>query len=163
MPELIKSRVLKVVLVTLASLVLLSGAFCLGVNIGERKASHFAGWFENYDRAFGHRPPGGAPQMPLEPAPFPGGHGVFGKVVSVSTSTVVIAGKDNIEQDVSITSSTAIRDGRGTGTVNDIKPDMDAAVFGAPNDHGQIDARLIRIFSQPQPPVAQPQPPTTTN
>ena len=150
MSELIKSRFLKIVLISLASLILLGGAFCVGVNVGERKASHFAGWFENYDRAFGHQPPGGVPRMPLEPAPFPGGHGVFGKVVSVSTSTVVIAGKDNIEQDVSVSTSTAIRIGRDTATVNDIRPDMDAAVFGAPNDRGQIDARLIRIFSQPE-------------
>jgi len=149
----INSRVLRVVLACLAAFILLTGAFCLGINVGERKAHHFAGWMDNYDRAFGHRPPEGFKMMPLEPAPFPGGHGVFGKVISVSGSNLVIQGPDAVEQDVTMTTSTQIRAGRDTIPMGDIRPDMDAAVFGAPNGRGQIDARLIRLFYQPNLPA----------
>lgn len=135
-------------MIALGALILLAVAFSGGVAVGERKARHFAGWAENYGRMFDgplRSPPRG---MPMFNAPMlPGGYGVFGKVVSVSGQTVVVQGQDRVEQNVLITSSTEIRVGRDTGTVSDIRPDVDAAVFGAPNDQGQIEARLIRLMN----------------
>ncbi len=74
------------------------------------------------------------------------GHGVFGKILSVSGSTLVVQGKDNVEQNVLVSTSTVIRVGREQGSLADIHADNQAAVFGTPNDQGQIDARLIRLF-----------------
>ena len=147
MSEFIASKTFKVLLACLGTLILLVGTFSLGMRVGERKAIHFMGFAENYDRMF--RPRGGPGDMPFAPPPLPNSHGVYGKVLSVSGQTVVVQGRDGMEQNVLVTSSTEIRIGRDTGSVADIKPDAEASVFGAPNDAGQIDARLIRLFPRP--------------
>jgi hypothetical protein len=127
-------------------MILLLGAFAGGVTVGERKARHFSNFSENYNHMFGPRHIGPGDRLPFGMPMLPEGHGVFGKVISVSGSNLVINGKDNVEQNVTVASSTAIRIGREDGTLADILPDTDVAVFGAPNDQGQIEARLIRIF-----------------
>jgi len=148
MPDFLKSRTFKVLLACLGALILMFGSFSLGVNVGERKARHMDGWAENYGRMF---PPriGFPGDMPFAPPPMPDSHGVFGKVISVSGQDVVVQGQDGVEQNVLVTSSTDIRLGRDQAKVTDIKPDEGASVFGTPNDKGQIEARLIRLMSQP--------------
>jgi hypothetical protein len=152
MPQFIHSRIIIIALATLATLAILAGVFQLGVSVGERKSRHFTRWFENYDRNLmppGSRrpgpnmPPGGMP-MPM----LPNAHGVFGKILSVSDNSLIIQGKDNVEQNVIITSSTAIRIDRGVGTIQDLKPETEVSVLGAPNEQGQIQARLIRLFNK---------------
>lgn len=149
MNELMKSKLVQGILIVLGGLVLLSGAFAAGVDVGERKARHFNGWSQNYDRMFGDRRGFRGGKTPFGAPSLPGGHGVFGKVLSVSGQQIVVQGKDGVEQNVLVASSTAIRIGREEGTPEDIRPDAEAAVFGSPNDQGQIEARLIRIFSRP--------------
>lgn len=152
MEELFKSKKLQGILFLIASLILLCGVFSLGVRVGERKAEHFSQWSQNYDRMFVPRggPHGGFPP----PKPFgemPDSHGAFGKVLSVNGLSIVIQGKDNLEQNILVTSSTAIRIGREEVTVEEVHPGENAAVFGIPNAQGQIEARLIRIMGQPNP------------
>lgn len=143
MPDFIRSKAFIMVLACIGALAVCLGIFMLGVNVGERKARHFSGWCENYDRMFmPKRGPRG--DIPFAPPPMPGAHGVFGKVLSVSDGSIVVQGKDGVEQNVLVTSSTEIRIGRERGTIQDIKADSEAAVFGAPNEQGQIEARLIR-------------------
>jgi hypothetical protein len=144
MSEFIASKTFKVLLAVLGALILLVGSFSLGVRVGERKAFHFSGFAENYDRMF--RPGGGPGMMPFAPPPLPDSHGAFGKVLSVSGQSVMVQGRDGMEQNVLVSSSTEVRIGRDTGSITDIRPDDDASVFGVPNDAGQIDARLIRVF-----------------
>lgn len=154
MSEFIKSKVLMWVLVCLAGIAVLAGVFQLGVSIGERKAQHFNRWNENYARNFGPQGmmgPGWGWEMMKGPQPFgqpmlPGGHGVFGKVLSTDGDKFVIQGQDNVEQSVLVTSSTAIRIGNSAATIGDIKADQDVSVFGRPNDQGQIEAKLIRLM-----------------
>jgi hypothetical protein len=152
MQELLKSAMFKGVLFTLATLILLCGVFSLGVRVGERKAQHFSRWSENYGRMFGPRngPGGGFPSSPSF-GQISDAHGAFGKVLSINGSMIVIQGKDNLEQNIFVTTSTAIRIGRDSGTLADIHPDTDAAVFGVPNEQGQIEARLIRVMGQLKP------------
>ncbi|HEU0050873.1 MAG TPA: hypothetical protein VFQ60_02330 [Patescibacteria group bacterium] len=140
MSEFISSRILRWILIGLGALILLTGAFYAGIKTEERAERHFARWSENYGRLFGRMPRPGAPD-------FSGGHGVFGRIVSVSGSHIVVQGADEIEQEVEVSSSTAIRAGRSQASLGDLKPDMQAAVFGEPNAQGQIDARLIRILN----------------
>ncbi len=149
MSEFIKSRLVRTILIALGSLVILSGVFALGARMGQRQERHFTRWSEGYDRMFGRPGPGGLP--PGRPM-FPMEHAIFGKVISMSTSTMVVQGKEGIEQSVTMASSTEIRAGRETIAIKDIKPDAEVAIFGAPNEQGQIEARLIRVMpAQPQP------------
>lgn len=129
------SKTLPAVLFALGGLILLSGSFALGVNIGERKSRHFDNWSRNYGRMMMNW---------RRDAPNP--HGAFGKILSVSDSTLVIQDNNNVEQGVIMTSSTVIRIGRDHGSVTDLGPEINVAVFGRPNDQGQIEASLIRIF-----------------
>lgn len=129
----------------LASCIVLLATFTAGTVIGMRKAQHFDRWADNYPRMFRERDRGAFPG-PLVPPTFPGAHGVFGRVISVAEPRVVVEGRDGVEQEVVATSSTLIRIGRREGAFADIRPDSEAAVFGAPNDAGQIEAKLIRVM-----------------
>ena len=157
MQELFKAKWFQYSLAVLGLLIIVIWSFTVGVGVGERKARHFSNWAQNYDRMFDPRHDDRKPQQP-PPGPMgnlPDAHGAFGKILSVSGSSIVIQGKDNLEQNILVTSSTEIRYGRERGTLQDLKPDTDAAVFGAPNNQGQIEARLIRLMG-PLPPQTQP-------
>lgn len=152
MTELITSKAFQRVLICLAALILLLGAFYLGIMVGMRKARHFSGWSQNYERMF--PPRRGGPGMdgqrryapPFQPQTFPGGSGAFGKIISASGTALLISGKDGVEQNVVTTPETIIRVGRQNGTLQDLRPDTDVAIFGAPTGTGQIEARLIRVL-----------------
>lgn len=147
MKELLASTMFKGILFALAAMILLCGVFSLGVRVGERKAQHFSRWSENYGRMFGSRGgPGGGFLSPPLFGEMPDAHGAFGTVLSVNGSAIVIQGRDNLEQNVLATTTTVIRIGRGTGSFADIRPDIEVAVFGVPNEQGQIEARLIRLM-----------------
>ncbi len=154
MTTLISSPLIKRLLIGLSALVILSAVFTLGIHIGERKAGHFSGWQRGYrhmmpsHHGFLEREEGGLPSRPL----FPNGHGVFGNVLSVSSEGLVIQGKDGIEQAVLVTSSTMIRVGEEAISFQDFPKDLtklQVSAFGTPNSSGQINARLIRLFTQP--------------
>lgn len=147
MKEFFTSKIVFGVLIGLGACVLLLGSFALGVTIGQRKAAHLCAWGQNYDQMFGpqrHGPP--LARFPFNSAETPESQGVFGKVLSVSGSDIVVQGKDNVEQNVLVTTSTVIRNGAGQGSLQGIHPDVQASVFGPSNAQGQIEARLIRIF-----------------
>jgi hypothetical protein len=148
MQSLIQSKWLQTVVVGLAALLVLGFVFELGMTVGIRKASHVTNFCNGYPRMFGHRPPGmfGGPGNGPDMGPGFGSHGVFGKVLSVSGNTVIVQSKDLIEQDVLVTSSTKIRLGNEEFSLQEVHPGEDAAVFGVPNDLGQIEARLIRML-----------------
>ncbi len=136
------SKILTLSLIALASLILLFGSFQLGMTIGERKEAHASDWCNRYGRMFTFVSKG--PEQAPPPRPFP--NGAFGRVLSASGTGFVIQGKDGMEQNIVVTTSTVIRIGTQTGGSDDVKPDMDVSVFGVPNPLGQIEAHLIRIF-----------------
>ena len=154
MTNLLHSTATRRALLVLGALVLLCGTFSLGLHLGERRAGFASGWERGYrhmmpfNRGFGRGEEGTPPMMrPL----FPNGHGVFGNVLSVSNDSLVIQGKDGLEQTVLVTSSTTIRVGTETVGLKDIPKDLSklqASAFGAPNASGQVEARLIRLFTQ---------------
>jgi hypothetical protein len=120
-------------------------AFSLGLSIGERKIRHTNAWCQNYGALFQPRP-SLIPGRPFMHELLPPAHGVFGTILSVSQNQLVIQGKDGIEQNVEVTSSTRIRVDRNEGTFIDLQPQSTVSVLGAPNAGGQIEAHLIRVF-----------------
>ncbi len=91
-------------------------------------------------------PRGRGPGFPMRPTPMPFSHGTFGHVVSASTTSLQIEGRDQFEQTVLITPQTIIRSPQGNATTTDIKQQMEVSVFGESNAQGQIEARLIRLL-----------------
>ncbi len=152
----VHATVIQRLLIICSVLVILCGTFTLGLRIGERKANHFSGWERGYRGMMPMLRWGTERQQgqfsPMQRPLFPNGHGVFGNVLSISSDSLVIQGKDGLEQTVLVTSSTIIRVGQETMNLQDIPKDLtklQASAFGAPNVSGQVEARLIRIFTQP--------------
>ncbi|MDO8583987.1 MAG: hypothetical protein Q7R83_02290 [bacterium] len=146
MPELIQSTWVKATLFAVLGLVLIVGGLFVGLSMGERRGSHFFRFSERYDRLLGPEE-----NMPFGRPPLPGIHGVSGKVLSVSTSTLILENPDNIEQDIAVSSSTDVRSGMRPISLDQITPGQIVVVFGAPNNQGQIEARLIRLMGGRRP------------
>lgn len=157
MQSLITVKWIQVTLFCLGIFIILFSVFLGGVTIGERKARHFDNWSRNYPSMFPRMydplesPNRLMPGMGLSPrrAPMPFPHGIFGTVISTSTGSLVVQGKDHIEQTILVTDKTIIRAGRDTASFSLIKQNAEVGVFGEPNAQGQIEAKLIRLFSQP--------------
>lgn len=123
----------------------------LGGQAFERtRVRHATLWRDNY-RAnffgdFGRRNTRGgmmgnfAPPMPMH------SFGLFGSIISADNSKISVQDDDGVEQSIQITNNTTIRHNRDNATVNDLKNGQRVAIFGQPNNQGQIAATLIRIF-----------------
>lgn len=145
MQTVITSKTVQIALGVVAVLILMCVSFLAGAKCSERRMRHFSNWSNHYpDMMLPHRGMRvmefrGRPPMPLP-------NGVFGRVLSATGTNLIIEGRDHFEQNVLINASTTIRTERGTASIADIQPEMEVGVFGMPNEQGQIDARLIRLF-----------------
>jgi hypothetical protein len=122
--------------------------FGTGVFVGGMKARFSYRWAENYHRNFGGPENGFMFDMRMSPlnGEFIQGHGVFGEIIQIKDSDIVIKSQDNAEKVVIFNKDTAITVGRRTITKSDLKVGEQVVVIGSPNDKGQIEARLIRVF-----------------
>ena len=145
-----QSKLFKRIVVGVGLLIIMLLAFGAGLSVGYRKARFSYAWGENYDRNFGgpqHGIFGFLSEQESEHG-FMNAHGTFGSVLSISagSSTLVINGRDNAEKTVRVSSSTAFRARRDAIQFSDIKIGDPVVVIGAPNDQGQIEAKLIRLL-----------------
>ncbi len=141
------------ILASLAVLILLAGTFVFGVTVGERRAGHFANWYRSAHNGFPTGPDRGPDRRRERPFPFPAPfsnvptpHVTAGKVLSINEETFLLQGRNNIESQIRTTSSTQLRLESANITLQDVKLGMEATVIGAPNENGEIVARLIRFF-----------------
>jgi len=139
------SKTFKTIIAVLLELILLTGAFWLGITVGARKAGFASSWSQNYDSNFGGRrllvtlPPGGQVFNP---------HSLDGTILSTDKTGVVIKDEGNNEQTILISPQTAIRLNSQDVKPSDLKTGQEVVVIGAPNQQGQIDAKLIRVIEQ---------------
>lgn len=138
-------------LYVLCAIVVACAIFAAGVAVGYRKAEFASRWGENYGRNFGG--PGSAFGFGGR---MPNPHGTFGKVLSIASSTITIAGPKQPEQKVIVDAATIIRDRENTVALDTLKEGDSIVVLGAPNGTGEIKAKLIRVLP---PPPAVPTPP----
>ena len=136
----LQSKWIKGILVALGIFIFMLISFSAGVAVGEHKARHFSR-FPNH--AVERRQP-----FPFPPMALPGTHGVFGEILSISGSTIIIESRGKVEQPILVTSSTEIRIGREHGTLQDLHTKINIAVFGTPTDQGPVEARLIRVLGR---------------
>lgn len=145
MQPLITSRTTQIVLGILVTLILMSLSFLAGAKSSERRMRHLSNWSAHYpERMQPHRGMRMMEFRPQRPLPLP--NGVFGRILSATGTNLMVEGQDHFEQNVLITTSTAIRTEQGTASMGDVQPNMEVGVFGQPNEQGQIEARLIRLF-----------------
>lgn len=137
----------------LGSLVLLSVGFIGGREFEKVRVFHQNNWRDNYQRNFiddrNFDMMRGRPMMP----PPINAHGIMGKILTVSDGKITVEERNGNEQSVVINDQTVIRSNNQTATKDMLKVDAEIAVFGKPNDQGQIVADLIRIFNPNENPL----------
>ncbi len=139
--QIFKGMIIGLVLATVGLVI-----FQAGTAVGERR-SRFADRFgANFERNF--RGPGGGPIWPGEPG-VPGGHGAAGEIISLALPELVVAGPDQLEKTIVLSGETIIRQFQTELTPDQLKLGDHLVTFGAPNDKGQIEARLIRLLPPP--------------
>ncbi len=146
-----KSKKVTVLIVVLFAFAVLVGTFNVGVMVGYRKAGFSYAWSENYHRNFGG-PRGGFIKdfsQEMSGGDFISGHGTFGQIIDLHDQQLVVRGKDNIEQVITVTSDTDIQRFRDSVLISDLVVGEPIVVIGEPNDQGQIEAKFIRVMPTP--------------
>lgn len=144
-----QSKLFKGILLGIGVFIVFLLIFKLGMFVGFKKANFSFRWGENYHRNFAG-PKGGFFQE-FEGRDFIDAHGVFGQIIKIDDSTLVIKGNDDVEKIVLVKDDTTIMSLREKIKVSDLKINDNIVVVGDPNDSGQIEAKLIRI-TPPLPP-----------
>jgi hypothetical protein len=139
------SKTFKFSIALLAELILLIGAFSLGINVGFRKAGFTYSWSQNYPNNFGGRP---ALIAPPPSNAFFNPHGLDGTILNSDKNTLILKDEDGTEKTVLISSQTSIRMNFQNLKPADLKTGEEVVVIGDPNPQGQIEAKLIRVLNQ---------------
>jgi len=140
---------LKWIIIGLAGFVIIVLVFGAGMFIGGMKARFSYRWAENYHKNFaGPRSGffGDWRKLPPFPGDFIESHGTFGEIIKINDSDFVIKGRNDMEKVVIITKDTLIKKGMTTIKKDELKVGDNVVVIGSPNEQGQIEAKLIRIF-----------------
>lgn len=143
--HLYKSKKVRYAVGSIVVLAFILAIFQAGVYLGYHRAIFSAHLGDNYVRTFE-----GASStdmwMRMQHRDLPGGYGTVGKVVKTSTSTIIVAAPNNVEETVQINSDTIIRQFRDAATTTNIMVGDTVVVIGSPSSNGEIGAKLIRIL-----------------
>lgn len=138
--------VLKWVIIGLVGFIVIILIFGAGVKVGTLKARYSYRWADNYHTNFAGPRGGFLGDWRKFPAgDFIGGHGVFGEIIELNDSGFVVKGRGDIEKVVVTTGDTVVKKGRETAE-DGFKVGDRVTIIGSPNEEGQIEAKLIRIF-----------------
>ena len=144
----INHDVLKWVILGLLVIVVVALVFGAGIFIGERKARFSYRWAEQYQRNFaGPRAGFFTDWRSLPRGDFLEGNGVFGSIIKIEGNTLIIKGQGDIEKVVLVNDKTSFKAGMKDIKISDLKVDDWVVIIGNPNEQGQIEARLIRLFN----------------
>ena len=146
MEKFTKSKSFTRIIYGLGIFIVILAIFQAGIFVGTRKAEFSGRFGDNYHRIFEDRRLGGQMGMGMMPNP----HGATGKIVKIDLPTFVIASSDNTEKIIRVDNHTLIRHFQDELTTKHLVLDTNVVVLGAPNENGEIEARLIRIL----PPVS---------
>ncbi|MDD5626398.1 MAG: hypothetical protein PHW01_00060 [Patescibacteria group bacterium] len=150
-----RSKIFKITLLTIGLLIIILLIFQAGMLVGFKKAGFSYRWGENYHRNFAG--PRGGFFQDFADKDFIEAHGVFGPIIKIDGSTLVIKGERDIEKIILLKDDTVIKHFQDTIKPGDLKIDDHIIVIGSPNDAGQIEAKLIRVL--PPPSSGMPPPP----
>jgi hypothetical protein len=150
MNSFIKSHAFRVIVVTCGVLIVMITIFRAGMAVGYRRAVFAVRWGENYEKNF-LGPRGGMKMMGnFDDRAIPNTHGSTGKIIRIdtasSTATLILQGNDGTEKSIAVGSSTVIRIFSDEVQFSDLKINDQITVVGSPNEQGQIEAKLIRVF-----------------
>jgi hypothetical protein len=142
-----QSKLFKRIILTIGILAVLLFVFWAGMFVDSKKADFSFKWGENYHRNFAGPKQGFFNDFMGND--FVNAHGVFGQIIKIDLSELVIEDKDNTEKIVLVKDDTIIRRFRDDVKISDLKVNDYIVVIGDPNDSGQIEAKLIRVMPPP--------------
>jgi hypothetical protein len=144
----LQSKTFKRALVAIGALIVLLFVFKTGEFVGYRKANFSYRWGENYHRNFAGPRSGFLENFGrgFGDKDFINAHGTFGSIIKIDGSTLVVKGRDDVEKTILISDKTTITSRRETIKPSDLKVDDRVVIIGSPNEQGQIEAKLIRVF-----------------
>lgn len=156
--EFVNSKGLIITLKIIGGLLIILTAFKAGEYEGFRKASFSTNWgramYRNITQTAGTQNKFG---KRIEDDVLTA-HGLVGPIVQVSSSSIVITDRDKAEKNILIATDTIIRRFRNEIPSSELSKGEWVAVIGAPDEDGEIQAKLIRAIPNP---VSQPA--TTTS
>lgn len=142
----INQDILKWIIVGLAgfgAIVLIFGA---GIVVGGAKAKFSYRWAESYHKNFAGPRSGFFGNWRSFPrGDLIEGHGAFGEIIELKDDSFVIKGRNDIEKLIVVTERTIIKKGQENAK-GELQIGDRVVVIGSPNDEGQIEAKLIRVF-----------------
>jgi len=140
---------LKLIIIGLAVFVIVVLIFSAGMFVGGTKARFSYRWAESYHKNFAG-PRGGFlgdwQQFPPFPGDFIESHGTFGEIIQISDIDLVVKGRGDVEKVIITTEDTVIQKGRETIKKEELEVGDQIVIIGSPNEEGQIEAKLIRVF-----------------
>lgn len=167
--QIFNSKIFRGSVIVIAVLVVVLLIFAGGMFVGFKKANFSNRFAENYRRDFGD--PRNGIIRKFGGKDFINPHGVAGVIIKIELATIdksgqfdnnasrlpdkatprlaatlIVKGQDNMEKTVLVTNLTMINKNRTVFKSADLKVDDKITIIGAPNELGQIEARLIRIF-----------------
>lgn len=138
---------LKWIIIGLAGFVVLVLVFGAGIKVGTIKAKYSYRWAENYHKNFAGPRGGFLSDWRNSPrGEFINAHGIFGSIIKIDGDTIIMKGKDDVERTIFVSEKTIIQRGRETDILSDLKIDDRVVIIGSPNEQGQIEAKLMRVF-----------------
>lgn len=158
--EIVQSKYFKGVAITVGVLIVAFLSFAIGVATGIHKAKFSYAWGENYEKNFvggrGNMMGGELPGMmgrfgfdeKFDGRNFRNAHGIAGKVISLSDTSLIINNRENRESTVAVNDRTIINRNGETIKLIDIVKDDNVVVIGKPGDNGTVNADFIRVFKQ---------------
>jgi hypothetical protein len=139
--------ILKWVLVGLAVFIVLALVFKIGMFVGEKKAQFSFRWAENYHKMFAGPKAGFLGNLRMPPfSEFIEGHGTVGEIIKIEGNNLIVKGRGDVEKLILVNEKTIIKSGFKNIKVSDLKIGDIIVIIGSPNDKGQIEAKLIRVF-----------------
>jgi hypothetical protein len=142
--------VLKRVIIGLTAFAVVCLIFWIGIFIGSMKARFSYRWAESYHKNFAGPRGGFLDDWRSFPrGDFISSHGVFGQIIKIEESNIIIKEGNNVERIVVVKDGTIIERLRETVKISDLKVDDYIVVIGEPNDSGQIEAKFIRLLPPP--------------
>jgi hypothetical protein len=160
----VKSKTLKWLILGCAELALIAIVFRTGMIVGFSKANYNFRWGAEYHNMFGGPRDGwfgarggrggmmggafelNSPIGQFGKDGFSPGHNVFGTIINISSSTIIVKGSDNVEKSLLISTGTTIRRGRSDIKISDLKENEKIVALGSPSSTGQIETKFIRVF-----------------
>ncbi len=140
-----QSAAFKAIFAIVAIVTVLIATLVVGMFIGYKKMEFSYSWAENYNRNFAG--PKGGFFRDLRGQDYLNPHGVFGSILKIDNNILIVKGSTQVEKTIVVSDKTDIEEGSEEISLVDLEVDDRIAVIGEPNQQGQVDAKLIRVFN----------------